>query len=232
MKKIIAYLRVSTARQGASGLGLEGQEAAVRTFAKQQNSEVVAVYHEVESGGNKERPELRRALIHAKRSKATLVVAKLDRLARNVNFLSELLESDVQFVACDNPFANQLTVHILSAVAEFELQQISDRTKTALAAAKRRGVKLGSSRDGHWDGKENARFEGSKKGAKAAAATHRKAADSAYEDLIPMVTEMRNQGKSYGSIAVELNRLGHTTRHGKLWTSTQVLRIANRVKSG
>ena len=168
---------------------------------------------------------------HAKRSKTTLVFAKLDRLARNVNFLSDLLESDVELVACDKPFANQLTVHILSAVAEYELKQISDRTKAALAAAKRRGIKLGSARKGHWVGREDARLLGSKRGAKAAGDQHRAAADEAYEDLMPLVSQMRTAGKSYRDIASGLNDLGHTTRRGKAWTSTQVLRIHNRMKS-
>ena len=231
MKKFVAYLRISTSRQGVSGLGMEGQEQAVKSFAQQQGAEIVATYHEVESGGGKDRPELRKAMSHAKRSKATLVVAKLDRLARNVSFLSDLLESDVEFVACDNPFANQLTVHILSAVAEFELKQISERTKAALGAAKGRGIKLGSARKGHWAGREEARLVGSRKGAKAAGEQHRAAADEAYEDLIPMVSQMRTEGKSFRDIATTLNDLGHTTRRGKAWTSTQVLRIVNRMKS-
>ena len=129
----------------------------------------------------------------------------------------------------DNPFASQLTVHILSAVAEYELKQISDRTKAALTAAKRRGIKLGSLRKGHWQGRENARLAGSKKGAKIAGERHRADADEAYEDLMPLVIQMRTDGKSYRAIAGELNDLGHTTRRGKAWTSTQVLRIVNRL---
>ncbi|APZ95726.1 recombinase family protein [Fuerstiella marisgermanici] len=228
MNRIVAYLRVSTARQGISGLGLEGQEAAVEAFAKQQGGEVVAVYHEVESGKKKDRPELKKALSHAKRSKATLVVAKLDRLARNVSFLSDLMESDVQFVAVDNPFANQLTVHVLSAVAEFELKQISERTQSALAAAKRRGVKLGSAREAHWVGREDARKRGAIKGAKVAGKRHQQDADEAYEDLVPVVTKMREDGKSYRQIASELNDMGHTTRRGKDWNGTQVMRLVKR----
>ena len=228
VNRIVAYLRVSTVRQGNSGLGLEGQEAAVEAFAKQQGCEIVAVYHEVESGKKKDRPELRKALSHAKRSKATLVVAKLDRLARNVSFLSDLMESDVQFVAVDNPFANQLTVHVLSAVAEFELKQISERTQSALAAAKRRGVKLGSAREGHWDGREAARKRGAKKGGEVAAKRHQQAADEAYEDLVPVVTKMREDGKSYRQIASDLNDMGHTTRRGKDWNGTQVMRLVKR----
>ena len=152
--KIVAYYRVSTKRQGESGLGLEGQQVAVAAFAKQHGASIIASYIEVESGKRSDRPVLAQALGHARLAKATLVVAKLDRLARNVAFLSALMESGVDFVACDNEHANRLTIHILAAVAEAEAKAISERTKTALAAAKRRGVKLGSARPGHWKGRE------------------------------------------------------------------------------
>jgi DNA invertase Pin-like site-specific DNA recombinase len=155
--KIVAYYRVSTKRQGESGLGLEGQQAAVAAFAKQHGASIVANYIEIESGKRSNRPVLAQALGHARLAKATLAVAKLDRLARNVAFLSALMESGVDFVACDNEHANRLTIHILAAVAEAEAKAISERTKTALAAAKRRGVKLGSARPGHWKGRESKR---------------------------------------------------------------------------
>ena len=116
--EIIGYLRVSTAKQGESGLGMEGQRTAVEEFARQNGSRVAGWYTEVESGKRADRPELARALGHAKRSKATLVVAKLDRLARNVRFLATVMDSGANFVACDNPQANRLTLHILAAVAE------------------------------------------------------------------------------------------------------------------
>src|SRR6478672_8252942 len=153
MASIIGYLRVSTKGQGESGLGIEAQRAAVEAHAKSQGATVAAWYTEVESGKRSDRPELGKALAHARRSKATLVVAKLDRLARNVAFLSALMESKVAFLACDNPYANDLTLHILAAVAEAEVKAISARTKAALAAAKARGTKLGSARSGHWDGR-------------------------------------------------------------------------------
>ena len=155
--KIIAYYRVSTRRQGESGLGLDGQKSAVETFAKQHAASIIGSYVEVESGKKSDRPVLAQALGHARLAKATLVVAKLDRLARNVAFLSALMESGVDFKACDNEHANRLTIHILAAVAEAEAKAISERTKTALAAAKRRGVKLGSARPGHWKGREDRR---------------------------------------------------------------------------
>ena len=137
--KLVAYLRVSTRKQGESGLGLEGQQTAIDAYAKQVNGEVIAKYVEIESGKRSDRPDLIRAIAQAKRMKAVLIVAKLDRLARNVAFLSRLLESGVEFVACDNPSANRLTIHILAAVAEAEAKAISDRTKAALASAKVRG---------------------------------------------------------------------------------------------
>ncbi len=137
--KAIAYYRVSTARQGQSGLGLEAQQAAVAAFC-----EPIETYTEVETGKRSDRPELQRAIAACKRMGATLVVAKLDRLARNVAFVSTLMESGVEFVACDNPTANRLTVHILAAVAEDEARRISERTKAALAAYKARGGTLGN----------------------------------------------------------------------------------------
>ena len=136
MVKVVAYYRVSTAKQGASGLGLDAQRAAVAAWTAANGAAVLAGYTEVESGKRADRPELIKALAHAKRSKATLVIAKLDRLSRNVHFLSGLMESGVDFIACDNPHANKLTIHILAAVAEDEAKRISERTKAALAAYK------------------------------------------------------------------------------------------------
>src|SRR5262245_5222934 len=116
--KLVAYYRVSTEKQGRSGLGLEGQQEAVKNYATSNNAEMIGKpFVEVETGKREDRPELQKAIAHAKRSKARLVVAKLDRLARNVAFTSALLRSGVDFVACDNPNANKLTIHILAAVA-------------------------------------------------------------------------------------------------------------------
>ena len=140
----VAYLRVSTARQGESGLGLEAQRATVEAFARQQGGQIVAEYVEIESGRRSDRPELAKALQAARRGKATLVVGKLDRLARNVAFIAAMMDAGVDFVACDQPFASRLTLHILAAVAEDEARRISERTKAALQAAKARGAKLGS----------------------------------------------------------------------------------------
>src|SRR5216683_3827721 len=183
--KIIAYFRVSTKQQGASGLGLEGQQAAIEAYARQTGARIAAGYVEVESGKIADRPELAKALAHARRSKATLCVAKLDRLSRNVEFLAKVMNSNAEFVACDNPAANRLTLHILAAVAEAEAKAISERTKAALAAAKARGTLLGSARPGHWDGNEQARLAGLEKARGMAVKVRQAKAAEAYTDLLP-----------------------------------------------
>ena len=228
MAELIAYLRVSTKAQGASGLGLEGQRAAVEAYARQTGSKVCQWYTEIESGKKADRVELARALAHAKRSKATLVVAKLDRLARNVEFLAKVMNSGADFVACDNPAANRLTLHILSAVAEAEAKAISDRTKAALAAARQRGAKLGSNRPGHWDGKEDARKAGALAGSKVASKVNHQAAVEAYSDLMPTIKELSGEGKSLREIASQLNQAGHKTRRGKEWNPMQIKRLLAR----
>jgi DNA invertase Pin-like site-specific DNA recombinase len=140
----VAYLRVSTVRQGESGLGLEAQRVTVEAFARQHAGAIVASFVEIETGKRSDRPELAKALEAARKGKATLLIAKLDRLARNVAFIANLMDAGVDFVACDQPFASRLTLHILAAVAEDEAHRISERTKAALQAAKARGRKLGS----------------------------------------------------------------------------------------
>jgi DNA invertase Pin-like site-specific DNA recombinase len=228
MAGIIAYFRVSTKRQGESGLGLEGQAAAVEAFAKQTGKPIVARYVEVESGRKSDRPELARALAHARRNKGTLAVAKLDRLARDVEFLARVMNADADFVACDNPAANRLTLHILAAVAEAEAKAISERTIAALAAAKRRGAKLGSARPGHWEGREQARLDGLAKARVVAASVRSERAEEAYADLCPAMAEMRANGKSLAAIAEQLNLEGHTTRRGRPWNPMQVARVLAR----
>ena len=140
----VTYLRVSTVRQGESGLGLDAQRATVQAFAAQHGGAIIGQYVEIESGKRSDRPELATALEAARKGRATLLIAKLDRLARNVLFIATMMDAGVDFVACDQPFASRLTLHILAAVAEDEARRISERTKAALAAAKARGVKLGS----------------------------------------------------------------------------------------
>ena len=225
--KVVGYVRVSTKRQGESGLGLEAQRLAVETYGNGSGTRVIAMYTEVESGKRADRPELHKAIAHARRSKATFVVAKMDRLARNVAFLAALMDAGADFVACDNPHANRLTVHILAAVAEDEARRISVRTKAALGAAKRRGVKLGSARPGHWADPERraARVRGLPAGRERSIDVRRKAARDAYADLSPDVTGWRKDGLSLGKIAARLNEQGHTTRRGSAWTANAVRRV-------
>ncbi len=226
--RIVAYYRVSTKKQGKSGLGLEAQQSTIADYITQHGGKLIGEYIEVETGKSKVRPELLKALAHVKRSKAQLVVAKLDRLARNVAFTSALMESKVDFLACDNPHANKFTIHILAAVAEHEAEQISQRTKVALAAAKRRGVKLGSARPGHWNGREDKRQAGLRKAHREAGKAHRQAFEDEYSDLFPIVRKLHASGHSLQSIADELNEQGHTTRRGKPWNRMQVSRVLER----
>lgn len=226
--KIVSYLRVSTKRQGRSGLGLEGQRAAVADFAARNGATIVSEYVEVETGKNNHRPELARALAHAKRSQARLVVAKLDRLSRNAAFLLTLRDSGAKIVACDMPEMNELTVGIMAVVAQDEARRISERTKAALAAAKARGVKLGSARHGHWAGREDKRQAGLAKAQQAAAEVRRQLADGAYTDLYAALKQWHEAGQSLASIAERLNGEGHTTRRGKPWNRMQVLRVLRR----
>jgi DNA invertase Pin-like site-specific DNA recombinase len=221
MQKFISYIRVSTREQGASGLGLEGQQAAVSAYAASVGGEILREYQEVESGKRTDRPELAKALAHAKRARATLVIAKLDRLARNVHFLSGMMESGVDFVACDNPTANRLTLHILAAVAEDEARRIADRTRSALAAYKARGGTLGGARPEHPGLTREARLEGTRAASVAATIGKR----SAYEDLLPEVVGMRTAGLSLRAIARSLDEQGYTTRQGKAWNPQQVARV-------
>jgi DNA invertase Pin-like site-specific DNA recombinase len=231
MADLIAYCRVSTKQQGASGLGMEAQRAAVEAFARQHGAKVAALYVEVESGKKADRPELAKALAHAKRSKAILCVTKLDRLARNVEFLARVLNAGTEFLACDYPAANRLTLHIMAAVAENEAKAISDRTKAALQAAKARGTLLGSERPGHWEGREKARQQGAKKGAIVSAEVRSKAAVEAYSDLLPAMEAYKAEGLALQAIASKLNAEGHTTRRGRPWNPVQVGRVLQRAEA-
>ena len=220
--RFISYIRVSTARQGQSGLGLEAQRSAVTAWLNGGNYELVDEYVEVETGtAKRHRPKLAEAIQTAKRSKATLVIAKLDRLARNVAFVSNLMESGVDFIACDMPTANRLTIHLLAAMAEHEAEQISARTKAALAAAKAQGRLLGSA---------NPRIRKAAEPAlKAAAASHKVNADMRALDLIPIIEGVQQAGVStLSGIAEALNNRGVTTARGGRWHPTTVRNILNR----
>lgn len=211
--KFVAYYRVSTAKQGQSGLGLEAQKTAVETFLNGGNWKVVGEFVEVESGKRKNRPQLNAALALCKKQKATLVIAKLDRLARNLHFISGLMESRTEFLAVDNPTANRLTVQILAAVAEDEARAISARTKAALASAKARGVILG------------------KHGATLGKANHKKAMQTARE-LKATIQALKEEGiTAVREIAAALNARGIATPQGKQWHGTSVHRLLKRVET-
>ena len=217
---MIAYLRVSTQRQGKSGLGLEAQRNAVTEFLNGGNWSLVKEYVEVESGKRSDRPELAKAIQACRAYGAKLVIAKLDRLSRDAHFLLGLEKAGVDFVAADMPTANRLTVGIMAMVAEEERRMISKRTKEALQAAKRRGVKLGGDR-GVIPSRNTRKLAIDAIKARAAA----KAAD-----LAPIITELRAAGvSSRSALAVSLNERGIPTPRGKgHWTATQVSRLLER----
>jgi DNA invertase Pin-like site-specific DNA recombinase len=219
--KLVAYLRVSTSEQGRSGLG--AQEAAVAAYVRSSGCRLLKTYKEVESGRKSERVALTAAIAHAKRAGATLVIAKLDRLSRNVAFIANLKEQGVDFIACDNPQANRLTVHILAAVAEQEAKMISDRTKAALTAYKARGGTLGT---------PNLTPEARAKGAARAAQVNPQKRIKFYRQHEDTARTMREQGMSYAAIAQALNDEGSVTRRGKAWNAMQVHRLLNQSLAG
>lgn len=218
---MVAYYRVSTARQGQSGLGLAAQQEAVRGYLGSFGKTLAAEVVEVESGNRADRPKLAEALRLCRLHGATLIIAKLDRLARNVAFVSRLMESGVDFVAVDFPQANRLTIHILAAVAEHEARAISERTRAALAAAKARGTKLGGHRG----------IVPSKDARDAGRATQASRALSRCQDLEPIIRELRSCGVvTLAEIANELTARGiPAARGGAKWSPTQVSRIIARL---
>ncbi|MCG9055999.1 recombinase family protein [Laribacter hongkongensis] len=216
--KFVSYIRVSTARQGASGLGLEAQQEAVQRFLHGGSWELLGEFKEVETGKGADalskRPQLRAALDACQNNGATLLIAKLDRLARNVHFVSGLMESKVRFVACDMPEANELTIHIMAAFAEHEAKRISQRTKDALAIAKARGAVLGKS------GAANLRpnIEARQQAANAFAAR-----------LQPMFDGMKLRQLTQRAMVAELNAIGIPAPKGGQWRIGQVQRVLARI---
>lgn len=214
----IAYYRVSTQRQGDSGLGLAAQRASVEQYATRACLTIVTDFTEVETGTNKrERVEIRRAIAAAKQHNAVLLIAKLDRLARNVAFISALMDSGVRFVAVDMPEANELTIHVMAAMAQHEAKMISQRTKAALDAKRHR--------DGEWrvsNLDDDARLRG--------AETMRQKAQDAYQSASFTATMLRDAGLSYRTIADKLNANGYTTRRGKAFAAMTVKRMLDRLE--
>ena len=220
--KFVSYLRVSTAKQGESGLGIEAQRKAVLEFLNGGNWELLAEYTETESGKKNDRPKLAKALEHCRLTGATLVIAKLDRLSRNAHFLLGLQEAGVKFVAVDMPTANELTVGIMALVAQEERKAISARTKAALAAAKERGVKLGCP-----NGAAHLRQYGNELGVEAI----KRGADERASKLVGVVKEIQDAGAtSLREIADELNRRSITTARGGKWHASSVRNLLARIQ--
>ena len=213
MTDFVGYFRVSTDRQGRSGLGLEAQREAVTSYICGRG-EMLTEFTEIESGKKNNRPALADALALCRRQRATLLIARLDRLARSVAFISNLMDSGVDFVAVDMPEANRLTMHILAAVAEYEREAISQRTKVALQAAKARGVKLGNPRAG-----EAVPFA-----QQAIQASANRFADS----VAPLIQKMRDEGMSYAAIAAELDTRSIQTARGGSWYPATVRNVLQR----
>lgn len=221
--KIVSYLRVSTAKQGRSGLGLAAQRSAIDAYASQRRYTELQTFKEVESGKQNARPELAKALHLAKVTGATLVIAKLDRLSRNAAFLLTLRDSGVKFVAADLPDANELTVGIMALVAQQEREAISRRTREALSAAKARGRRLGNPNGA-------AALRRARKGNKAALTAVRARADEHARNLLPVVDDIRSEGvTSLGGIAAALTARGMLTPRGGQWHKASVRNLLARI---
>jgi len=216
--KYVAYYRVSTAKQGIVGLGMRAQQQAVENFLAGKDGELLSQYREVESGRKNNRPELHKALRKCRLTGATLLIAKLDRLGRNRRFLMELADSKLNFVCCDMPEANNLTVGLLACLADYESQLISERTKAALAVAKARGVRLGNPNIA------NVRNTDTRK-ATAAKVANATARNTEIREVIHELKVDAGERLSSRAIATLLNEAGFTTSTGRPWHHQGVLRV-------
>ena len=215
---------MSTAGQGASGLGLAAQRTAINAFARSRDAEVAARFTEMESGRNPDRPELGKAINLARLTGATLVIARLDRLSRNAAFLLTLKDSDVAFLACDMPEANDLTVGVMALVAQQERELLSRRTKEALAAAWARGVRLGNPNSA-------AALQRAGKGGAALREAVASNADACAAALAPVIADLQGQGHtSLRALARELNASGMKTRCGGRWHVSTVRNLLGRLQ--
>ena len=217
----VTYYRVSTQRQGRSGLGLDAQRAAVKSYLDSHHGGVeLATFTEVESGKVNERPQLDAALRRCRQTRATLLVAKLDRLSRNAAFLLSLRDAGVRFVAADMPDMNETVVGILAVIAQHERQAISDRTRAALAAAKARGVRLGNPR----------LRPGTRAGAQVAMLAAQATAKARAEELRDVVGDAREHGcTTLRQLAAHLNGLGVLTPRGGTWAAASVSRLLSQL---
>jgi DNA invertase Pin-like site-specific DNA recombinase len=208
-EQYVTYFRVSTERQGTSGLGLEAQKNAVGLYIARTGGEVLAEFVEVESGRKSDRPQLAAAIAKAKKIGAVLLIAKLDRLARRVHFISGLMETGVQFRAADMPSADRFMLHVYAAMAEEEARRIGERTKAALQAAKARGVKLGTS-------------------CKILAAANQRQAAAHAEKIGPIIADLKESGQTIRDIAARLNSDNVPSYSGGTWHPTTVQRVWSR----
>ena len=218
--KAIIYTRVSTAEQGKSGLGLESQLNSVTEFCHAENIEVIAHYQEIETGKGQDalevRPQLAKALAHAKKESAYLVVAKLDRLGRNVAFISGLMESKVPFIVSQlGKDADSFMLHLYAALSEKERELISTRTKAALKVLKDKGVVLGNQTN-----LDDARLKSNE--------TVKAQATAFADNVLPFVQQLRDSGETLPAIAKRLNDTGMKTRRGGKWYASTVANILKR----
>jgi DNA invertase Pin-like site-specific DNA recombinase len=222
MKYYIAYLRVSTDKQGMYGHGVSAQRQAIATYLGANNGILLEEFVEVESGKRNDRPALHNAISRCKMSRATLIIAKLDRLSRNLAFVANLMDSGIDFIACDNPYANKLTIHILAAIAEHEREMISRRTREALAAAKKKGIKLGGNRGALIT--REIQHKGLEK--------RRKDASDYAAHVYPRIRDLLDSGNSLNATAKTLNGQQIFTAQGCKWTAKSVSRILQAVEYG
>lgn len=220
-QKYVAYLRVSTQKQGYSGLGLEAQREIIHNHL--HDTTLIAEFVEVESGRKSDRPKLKEALALCRKDGATLIVAKLDRLARSVSFLSNLLESDVEIVFCDFPQANKMVLHIISAISQYEAELIATRTKASLQAKKARGFKLGNPE--HLLNKHKQAIQNSIR-------TCRVKADGNPNNkrAVAMLRILVKENRSYSEMASILNQEGFVTSRGCSFTKSTVYKLIKRYK--
>jgi len=212
-QSFVAYYRVSTQRQGQSGLGLDAQRNSVLGFIRDRS--LIGEFKDIETGKNDNRPELLKAIAKVKETNSTLVIAKLDRLSRNLTFISTLMDAKIRFVCCDLPDANELTIHIFGALAQWERKRISERTKDALSQLKKRGIKLGRP--------ENFTVESRKMG--SIKMKEKAKSDPNNIKATKMISLLSSTGRTLREIASELNEYGFTTSRGLNFSAEQVRRL-------